>query len=195
MTTLSLARPGLLALVCGFLCACAVNAPEVTHLQLAIPAQDIPTRSRPAVYVDAVTIPDYLLRSELLLRDNDYSFFYDASQRWAEPLDLALRRVVTQRLKEELGSSAVSAFPAPLLADTEWRLSIDVQRFEAAGMQAVLEATGHWRAAAADDHREFRVTFRESLPLDSRQGRSVAAALSDLATRFARALADTIEKS
>jgi uncharacterized lipoprotein YmbA len=196
MNTLPLRIPLLLCL-CAALAACAVSSPPIQYLQLSAGNVAVPERGTLSVALDAVAVPDYLLRNELLLRDSAYSLRYRADRRWAEPLDLGIQRVLARRLAAELDTRQVSAFPEVARMRPDWELRVSVQRFEILEGRATLKASGVWTPRDGAGHTRQQVDFEATQPLPepaipSAPNADVAIALSELLWRFAEALAEPL---
>lgn len=186
----------LIIVVCS-LAACAVSSPPIRHIQLAAGSLTAATGDAPVVYLDAVSIPDYLLRDALLRRIDAYTVNYDQNNRWAEPLDLGIQRVVAAQLESRLDTRQVVAFPDIGSVPADWHLRVIVKRFEASERVATLDAEAHWVATdssnSGDQIQEKRVVnFVQSLDLADDSAGAVAAALSALLSDFSNALVEPI---
>lgn len=187
-----LLRPLFPVLLCLSLFGCAVSSPTIRYLQLSAGEPAAGEGAGVRVFMNSVTMPDYLLRGELLLRDSPYSFRYRNDQRWAEPLDVGIQRVLARRLKAALGTRELILFPQPRWQGPHWELQLDVRSFELHQDRAVLAAAGSWTWRAGDGNgalpdREY-VDFEASKALDASQA-DAAIALSSLLWEFADALA------
>lgn len=129
--------------------------------------------------LDPVQVADYLRRPQMLRRRSAVELEIDEYSRWAEPLDLALTRVLEQDLGVLLGERAAGA-----------RLSCSVTRFEQDEEgRAVLEARYTLRPADAARLPRAR-TWIARAPLSRRgDAAALAQALDGLVHDFARALA------
>ena len=190
-------RISLLLCLCAALAACAVSSPPIQYLQLSAGTVTMPGQGTLTVAVDAIAVPDYLLRNELLLRDSAYSLRYRADRRWAEPLDLGIQRVLARRLAAELGTRQVSAFPEVARTPPDWELRVSVQRFEILEGRATLKAIGVWtpRDGTAQTKQQIEFEATQPLPEPATQlapNADVAIALSELLWRFAEALAEPL---
>lgn len=192
----------LVIVFCLSCCAlsCAVSSPPIQHLQLDDGAPAMANSDSPVISIDAVTVPDYLLREELLRRVDPYTVTYEQSIRWAEPLDLGIQRVIAARLEAALNTRQVVAFPNISSEAPDWRLRVVVKRFEASKDSAVLEAEGQWSGRDTNgkntDFTEKRVVnFRDTRILTQPSPAATAAALSSLLADFTEALAEPIRMS
>jgi hypothetical protein len=86
----------------------------------------------------------------------------DELNRWAAPLGDNIGRVVAENLVAILGTPQVSLFPQRSAADADFRVAIEVQRFESrAGEAASLDALWTARRLADGATRVGRTTVRE----------------------------------
>ena len=181
-----------LALLAVFLLAsaCSVSTPPIRHLQLSSGATAVGSQDDPVILVEAVTMPDYLLRDELARRIDAVTLHYNPYLRWAEPLDLAVQRVLAEHLRELLDTRRVVRFPAAPRSEVDWRLSVRLQRFERESSRAVLLGEANWARAATPGGTVSSVLMEDeqALPANA-SGAETARALSDLLERFAGAVA------
>ncbi|MFK7830840.1 MAG: membrane integrity-associated transporter subunit PqiC [Congregibacter sp.] len=177
----------------GCILGCTVSSPPIRHLQLATGTGLAPAaRDYPVIALDAVAVPDYLLRDELVLRDGPYSLRYDSNRRWAEPVDLGIQRVMAARLGALLGTRQVVSFPRAPRLPVDWELTLDVHEFETYNDKAILRAEGRWEQVGDKESLSIVVSFDESLPLPLQEEQAAASALSSLLWRFAEELAQPL---
>ena len=185
-----------LVLAAGLASCSLTGAPPISYLQLRSAERPLPAGDSPAVIVDAVQLPDYLLRDELLLRDDEYTLHYDPYQRWAEPLDLGIQRVIAKNLEGLLDTRQIGRFPKARIRDADWRLTVEIFRFELDGDRVGMRADGHWRCANRNIPTcNIVVHFDESKPIaqaDAVDAGRIAADLSELLDEFAAALAGAL---
>jgi len=130
--------------------------------------------------VERVQVADYLQRPQLVRRRGAVELEVLEYDRWAEPLDLALTRVLNQDLRALLGA-ALPAGP---------RVNCSVLRFEEdADGSAVLEARYTVRPADAGQAPRSRTWIARSNPARAGDPASLAEALAALVHELARALA------
>ena len=80
--------------------------------------------------VGPVRLPAYLDRREIVIRVAPSRFDLSENDRWAEPLDENLTHVLTQNLSALLGSDRIISYPWPLDLKPQYRVEIQVLRFE-----------------------------------------------------------------
>jgi|YelNatPaOPRAMG01_1025707.scaffolds.fasta_scaffold08217_4 uncharacterized lipoprotein YmbA len=100
-----------------------------------------PGASHLALGVGPVTIPDYLQRPGIATRVGPTEVDYSQTDRWAEPLEECLPRVLAQDLSDSLGTSRVVMFPWAGDTHVDYQVQVNVERFELTSQgQAVLAA-------------------------------------------------------
>lgn len=93
------------------------------------------------VGVGPIHVADYLDRPQFVLRGQGQELLVDEYNRWAEPLDTSLTRVMTRSLANLLGTERVWSFPGKDRARADLRVVMDIERFDAdSSGVAVLEA-------------------------------------------------------
>jgi uncharacterized lipoprotein YmbA len=175
------ALAALLLIACA---ACGSTSPSRFFALAALEPGSESARGSAVVQLDPVQVAEYLDRPQLVRRAGAVELEVDEFHRWAEPLDLALTRVLDADLRQLLGSDAAGS-EAPLL-----RLTCRVSRFERdAEGRAVLEA--HWTLAPISfEGAGRRGVWLQQAPLE-RPGdpAELATSLDGLVHELARALA------
>jgi uncharacterized lipoprotein YmbA len=165
-------------LVAGIHTGCATPV-SATYLLLDLPRSPLPSGQEPALSVGPVLIPDYLKRNSLAVRLDDNTLSYRGSERWAEPLDLGIQRLLSAALGQALDTARVTTFPSPLATDAQLRVALNVFHLEAQGEEVILAA--EWlifRAGSSEPLRSGSIDRQR--PLADSSGPSIAAAMSAL---------------
>lgn len=128
------------ALACILLAGCFFKpAPEPDYYVLPSPeaqpyvAEGITRLAGCRVVVGPVTIPGYLDHLPILVRDpkaNTVALKNNA--RWSESLAAGITRVLCDSLTNRLAPSGGSAFPMETAMNADWRLFINIMRFDGA---------------------------------------------------------------
>jgi len=145
-----------------------------------------------SVAVGPVTIPAVIDRPQIVVSTSQNQVQLDEFNRWASPLQNNIGRVVADNLASILGTARVSLFPQTISAAADYRVAVQVQRFDTApGDAASLEAL--WTVTRAKDGttQTGRTSVRESSPTGGYDG--VAAAHSRALARLSRDIADAIQ--
>jgi uncharacterized protein len=135
---------GILALVCvgvTTLAGCS-RSPRVDFYTLS-PVAKLEAASpaaAPTVAVASVTVPDLVDRPQLVVRVDGSRVDILETHRWAEPLKNAIPRLLAENLSRLLGGARVSAYPQNAADATDYRVIVDLQRFESAGSFVLVDA-------------------------------------------------------
>ncbi len=112
------------------LSACS-STPETTYYQLPSAAKSTVASSsadalRPAVFVQHVSVPDYLAGNGLVFQTSNVKYVIASNNLWASPLDQQLQQTLVSNLSEALPGWLVSASPLGQQQDT---LTVNVTGF------------------------------------------------------------------
>ena len=182
------------------LAGCGVTGPSPkTHFYvLSVEAQPARSENPPGptvamaarVSVSRVTIPGTVDRPQLVARTAANSVEIYDFHRWAEPLQEAISRAIAGNLALELGPRyAVAAGVIPGLPP-DVRVSLDVQKFEAAiGESVTVDALWNVRRVGSEP-RAGRSVIEERVPEGGHAG--IAAAYSRALAEVAREIAAAV---
>ncbi|MFO1047220.1 MAG: PqiC family protein [Geminicoccaceae bacterium] len=156
-------RPQMAVLLSGLLALAACGASEPTRFYLLSPEQAASSvaLAGPVVFVDQATVAPYLDRAQLVSRVAPDQVAFSDVRTWAEPPTSMITRYLVDELGNRFGPARVLETPARRDLAPDFRLAIDVQRFD--GDQAgrmVLDA--RWTLLAGSDER-FVATGRERI--------------------------------
>jgi uncharacterized lipoprotein YmbA len=180
MTTLCLA----VALLAG----CS-SSPRVTFYTLNVAAtNEAPAPPLNSVAIGPVTIPDLLDRQQLVVRTAANRVDILESHRWAESLKSGVPRIIAADLGILLKPARVSAYPQNAGLEADYRVLLDIQRFEMTVGEGVgLEAIWSVRRSDGSVQKTGRTLVSEPASaagydaLVAAQSRALAAVSRDLA--------------
>jgi len=139
-------RTGVLAAVVLLTGACGTS-PPVRYYTLGggpdVAKADAPKQSADAytVAVGPVSVPGAVDRPQIVIQVAPNRVALLDDQRWDEPLDSAIPRVIASDLHQLLGVSTVF-FPRDSQVDVKYRVAIDIRNFiSVPGEAATIEAT------------------------------------------------------
>jgi hypothetical protein len=135
---------GMAALAAG----CGTTPPSVFYtLRAADPA---PAESSSiSVIVGPVTLPEAVDRPQLVVSTGGNRVEIAEFHRWAEPLKREIPRVIASQLGRQLGTTSAGTFTDVSISNPDYRVLVDVQRFELRrGEETVVEAVWSVRAQA-----------------------------------------------
>jgi uncharacterized lipoprotein YmbA len=115
------------------ICAGCGSSPNSTFYALvptgAEAAAGAPSAPR-SIKVRRITIPGYLDRPEIVRKVVDYRLGIAPNERWGEPLDEMLGRVVAQDLESRLPGSSVFSESGSITTDPQATVEVDIRRFD-----------------------------------------------------------------
>jgi uncharacterized lipoprotein YmbA len=120
------------------LAACA-SAPPDQFYRLGDPgtAPAAAWRQSPVVLISPVSVPDMVDRPQIVTLGSGNRVQVSDQQRWAEPLKLAIGRLLADRIGTRLGLAQVWAYPAEPGTEVQFRVNVALQRFDSeAGVAA-----------------------------------------------------------
>jgi uncharacterized lipoprotein YmbA len=77
-----------------------------------------------------VRLPPYLDRNEIALRLSPTQVTYSSTDRWAEPLNVSVDRVLLQNLSRLLGTDRILMYPWSSAIDVDYQIRIELLAFE-----------------------------------------------------------------
>jgi hypothetical protein len=178
-------------LVIGFaavLAACSATPTRFYTID-GVAAASPPAKPSPlAVSVGPVSIPPLVDRPEIVVATTPNEVRLAEAHQWAAPLASQLARALAQNLVVLLGAPSVTLFPQTSGAEAQFRVAIEVQRFESReGEAASLDAVWTVRRVPDGGSRTGRTTVREPVQapgyeaLAAAHSRGVAQLSADIA--------------
>ena len=147
------ARPVLSTVVWGLfallvLAGCG-RSPQTTFYTLTPLVTDatVPKSSGTSIAIASVTLPELVDRPQLVVPDGGTRIAILEGQRWAEPLKSAISRLLAENISRLMNSDRVSAYPQHAAINADYRLFVDIQRFELSGSTVVVDALWEIRSA------------------------------------------------
>jgi len=128
------------ALAALALAACATS-PPARFFTLSGPPPPTAPSSTLSIVVGPVAIPAVVDRPEIVVSVGNNEVWLDEFNRWASPLADAIAVATAENLGATLGTARATSLGQSTAVDAEYRVSVDVQRFESVpGQEALLEA-------------------------------------------------------
>ena len=177
----------LLVAACG-------STPKETFYTLSPSPRPLPGGSASAlsVYVGPVSVPDTVDRTPMVLRTGPTQLEIDDLHRWSEPLKTGIPRALAEMLMRALGTPRVLAGRQSSAAVADFRVAVDVQRFDSSLTEgATLDAA--WTITPAKGAARTGRTLAQE-PLPSRDHAGIAAAHGRALERLAADLAAAIKQ-
>jgi uncharacterized lipoprotein YmbA len=193
----------LAALSIAGLFACASDGIAVHEYVLtssAAPVAAAPTAGAAAgraisVAVGPVVVPPYLRRREIVTRVGENELRASDTHRWGEELGPGLARVVAENLAAQIPDLRASAFAQRGGGAADYRVSIEVERFEAMpdGSVALEVRWELMRANTASPLAVRSASFAEESA--GANSAAVVGAMSRAAARLSQEIARTLEEN
>jgi uncharacterized lipoprotein YmbA len=173
-----------------FIAGCA-STPQPRFYALSATPASSAAASSVSVSVGPVSVPAALDRPQIVLSTGPNEVRLDDLNRWAAPLQDNLAEIIAQNLLGLLGTPNVSLFPKMPAADAQYRVAVEVQRFESvAGTAAVLEAT--WTVLRKKDRATQAGRTRAREPVQDASYDALVAAHSRAAGRLSEDIAQAV---
>jgi uncharacterized lipoprotein YmbA len=137
----------------------------------------------PILAVGAFRMPEYLNRSQMVMRGSGAEIIVDDFNRWAEPLDDSIHRVLV-----------VVAYPSSAVLDIDYRLIGRFDRFTA-DQDGLVVLDAQWAIANSTGVGRLsprRVRFESQATIPDDPG-SIAQAMSNVLAQFCRDIAGEID--
>ena len=154
-------------LVCAMLVGCGSSPP--THFY-TLSAETLVSNGSAensaagySVSVGPVTLPEMVDRPQLVVRVGANQVALVEEHRWAEPLKGEIPRVIAENLSQQLGTQRVATFSQNAVRDAEYRVLVDIQRFDSMiGQTVMIDASWTVRRVPDGQPRMGRSLVRES---------------------------------
>lgn len=128
------------ALVIALLGACG-STPPSRYYMLSADAVGSPTDNGISIGVGPITIPDYLKGRNMVLARDDHLLTVSEFDRWAEPLEAGINRVLILNLASLSNTQQVYAFPWRQDSTPDYTVRVGVIQFAVGDSTAVLKAS------------------------------------------------------
>jgi uncharacterized protein len=116
-----------------------------------------------SVSVGPVTVPETIDRPQLVVRIGANQVALVEEHRWAQPLKGEISRVIAENLSQLLGTQRVVTFSQNTVRDAEYRILVDIQRFDSTvGQNVVIDALWAVRRVAEGQSKTGRSLVQES---------------------------------
>jgi uncharacterized lipoprotein YmbA len=181
-------------LIAFLMASCAGTAPTQFYVLTALPSSErippLPGDKRNlAVGIGPVELPRYLDQPQIATRLSPTTLSLSEFHRWAEPLKDSVSRVLAQNLSNLLTTDYIAIYPWARSTSVDYQVGIDLIHFEGTfGEQSVLEA--RWYILDAKRERELmRNTSSASVPVDTKDYKTLVAAMSQTLEKLSRDIA------
>lgn len=126
--------PAAIALLCAVACGGCVSSPQSSFYTLSAavaPARE-DAKASYSVALGAISLPEAVDRPQIVTRAGANQVSIDDFERWAGPLKDEIARVIANNLTRLLDGASVFTYPQSAMIEANYRVLIDVQRFDSA---------------------------------------------------------------
>ena len=183
--------PVLLCALVSLAAGCASTPPSRFYTLSATATPSTAAASSLMIVVGPVSVPAVVDRLEIVVSSGSNELKLDEFNRWASPLQDNLSRVIAENLVAILGTRRVTLFPQMPSTTAQYRVAIEVHRFESAiGTSTTLDAVWTVRRTTDGGAETGRTAVRESVRDNSYD--ALAAAHSLAVARLSQDIADAV---
>ena len=180
-----------LAVACALVLAAGCASDPAHFYTLSATAAPASATSKLSVAVGPVSVPAAVDRPQIVVSTSANAVTVDEFNRWASPLQDNIARVVAENLAAILGTPRVTLFPQTIASDLDYRVQIEVRRFESApGKSATLNAVWTVRRLKDGKTETGRTSVEEKVSDNGFD--ALAAAHSRAVGQMSRDIADAI---
>jgi len=180
-----------LLLLCGLLVACG-STPRSNYFMLSADATGLPDGSGPSLGVGPISIPDYLKAREMVLNRSDHALRMAEYDRWAEPLDSAVLRVLAVNLSSLMDSQNIQIYP--WRRDSIPRYSVRVAVIQLATQDTKAHFVAEWSVHKTHNGGVLSQHISQlETASDSSDPETIAAAYSNLLLQLSEEIATAIK--
>jgi uncharacterized protein len=127
----------------------------------AVPTSAAPSRDGPLIYVDKPSVAGYFDRTQMVTRTGNSRVSIHEFEVWSDPPADLIARAIVDDLARRFGADRVMMTPVQHYATPDWRVELDVLRFDLnESGQALLDA--RWTLLAGPNDR-LAATRRERI--------------------------------
>ena len=178
-------------------CGCASKSPNyylLNSLQSGAPsAEKARAQNDLTIGVGPVKIPAYLDRPEMATRSAPDSLQFAEFDKWAEPLERNLTRVIAENLAILLSTNRIGVFPWLNSAQVQYQVTVDITQLERMPDGKVILAA-RWNVLGDQGDKMLVIeSSRFSIPIESAGYEAIASAESRAVEALSREIATAIK--
>ena len=193
MNMRSLARIAVTFSLIGLLAACGSSPPSNHYVLTARGPATPPQLEEPSLGIGPINIPEYLNRSGMVYNRQGNRVQVSNTERWAEPLEDGLKRVLSINLAGLVGTQNVRFFPWSQRRHPDYGIKVNLLMLDAGDEEAKLVAEWLVYRPATGETVVRRITqIKEPLPSGEVSPSQIAPAYSDLLYQLSEIIAQAI---
>ena len=171
------------------------SSPRSNHYLLTTDVSTPPDGDTPSLGIGPVVVPEFLNRNSMVYSRQGNQLEISSTERWAEPLEAGIKRVVGINLASSLDTQDIRYFPWNAGKPPEFGISISLLSLDADDDEATLAA--EWRVfrPATGESVVRRIShLRLALPAGTLTAQQIAPAYSELLSQLSNLIAGAIEQ-
>jgi len=171
------------------------SSPRSNHYLLTTDVSTPPDGETPSLGIGPVVVPEFLNRNSMVYSRQGNQLEISSTERWAEPLEAGIKRVVGINLASSLDTQDIRYFPWNAGKPPEFGISISLLSLDADDDEATLAA--EWRVfrPATGESVVRRIShLRLPLPAGTLNAQQIAPAYSELLSQLSNLIAGAIEQ-
>jgi uncharacterized lipoprotein YmbA len=140
-------------------CSIIKVQPDRTNFYLLVPEPhktqktEVPEILRKAsIGIGPVSVPAYLKRSEILILVRDTQIDPSQWDRWGEPLDKNIPRVLSENLSDAFGNNHIIRFPWYPQEAPDYQVEAEIIRFDITAEREII-LTANWTVSEVTGHK------------------------------------------
>ena len=184
---------GIVRSVAMFVKAGMIKPPAHISLVMGVDS-GMPAKGGPSLGVGPVLVPEYLRRKIMVLNRDSHQLTLAQYDRWAEPLEDGILRVVSLNLAVLLDTQQVQRFPWRRNSAPQYGISLQVAQLSLQGSQANLVTQWSVTDVASDAVIQQKI-IKFSTSAETAGADAVAAAYSDLLLQLSEEIAAAIREA
>lgn len=171
----------------------ACGSTPASNYYLLTATEQIPTGTSPSVGIGPITIPQYLNRNALVYNREGNALHIATYERWAEPLEDGLQRVLSLNLAGLLDTGSVQSFPWARERAPEYAVAVTILSLDAGNGQATLVAEWTVQRPATGEVLQRRISrLQQSLPASDTVAAELPGTYSNLLLQLSELIAAQI---
>jgi hypothetical protein len=147
------------------------------------------------IVVGPIWIPGYLDRPQIVTKDKNGNFHFAQFDRWAEPLDSALARLINENLARLLPAASIQLFPCNFAIPVDYQVIVEIVELESE-LDSDMGITAQWSIVSAKN-RKLLLTKRSQLvqPIKPHDYYGLTQALNKACAALSREIAVNLAES
>ena len=141
-------------------------------------------------YVNEVRLAQYLQDNRMVERPNDEVIEFRENERWGEPLEVGISRVVGQNLSTIVGTLNYGVFPHRKKFDLNHEIELTVDRFEKISNHSI-QVKAFWEIKHKDGRLDRNV-FERNFKINGLGNRDEVRALSEALFAISKDMGEAI---